>query len=305
VEILRWERNPWGQQVLRGLGWDTLYVAAAVGVIFMMAHALYQWKRPAQINGEEDLARLMQMYEGVPERVVRHPLASRIFHWAMAAAMFALLLTGFLPILGVQFSWVTAHWISGIVLTGLVLFHIAHSTWMGLDTMWISRREIQDACNQVRRLLGKEVPEPGKPGKYPLENKLFHHATALFSLGVIGTGLLMMVRVDTPFWVRNPYLLPDATWGVIYVIHGVSAVAFVTMIMAHIYFAARPEKRWITWSMIRGWISRRHYLQHHDPELWRVEPEGPRARRKVSRPGAGPVSRPRTAGGRKPQSGRT
>lgn len=290
MEILRWERNPWGQQVLAGLGWDMLYVAAAAGLVFVVADALYRWRRPTRINGEEDLARLMaaEAARGVPERVVRHPLASRIFHWAMAATMFALLVTAFLPILGVQFSWVTAHWSAGLVLTGLVLFHIVHSAFMGLRTMWITRRDIQDAYNSVRRLLGKEAPVPGKPGKYPLENKLFHHATSLFGLGVIGTGLLMMVRVDTPFWVRNPYLLPDATWGVIYVIHGASAVAFVTMIMAHIYFAARPEKRWITWSMIRGWISRAHYLAHHDPELWRVVPDG---RRAAGRRSESPVSR--------------
>jgi hypothetical protein len=35
----------------------------------------------------------------------------------MAAAMFTLLFTAFLPKLGVQFNWVTYHWIAGAVLT--------------------------------------------------------------------------------------------------------------------------------------------------------------------------------------------
>ncbi len=35
----------------------------------------------------------------------------------MAAAMFTLLFTAFLPKVGVQFDWVTYHWIAGTVLT--------------------------------------------------------------------------------------------------------------------------------------------------------------------------------------------
>jgi cytochrome b subunit of formate dehydrogenase len=54
----------------------------------------------------------------------------------------------------------------------------------------------------------------------------------------------------------------------VYVIHGLSAVALVTLVIAHVYFAVLPEKRWITWSMIHGWISREKYLEHHDPRRW-------------------------------------
>jgi hypothetical protein len=41
-------------------------------------------------------------------------------------------------------------------------------------------------------------------------------------------------------------------------------------VIAHVYFAVRPEKRWITKSMIVGWITRRQYLEHHDPDRWVV-----------------------------------
>jgi hypothetical protein len=46
-------------------------------------------------------------------------------------------------------------------------------------------------------------------------------------------------------------------------------------VIAHVYFAVRPEKWWITKGMILGWITRRNYLQHHDPERWKVQ--GPKA----------------------------
>ena len=39
-----------------------------------------------------------------PDRIVRHRLPDRIFHWVMAASVLALLATGFLPILGVRFA---------------------------------------------------------------------------------------------------------------------------------------------------------------------------------------------------------
>jgi hypothetical protein len=41
--------------------------------------------------------------------------------------------------------------------------------------------------------------------------------------------------------------------------------------MAHIYFAIRPEKQWITKGMIFGDISRQEFLHHHDPERWIVD----------------------------------
>jgi hypothetical protein len=32
----------------------------------------------------------------------------------------------------------------------------------------------------------------------------------------------------------------------------------------------RPEKWWITKSMMLGWITRRQYLEHHEPSRWPV-----------------------------------
>ena len=51
-------------------------------------------------------------------------------------------------------------------------------------------------------------------------------------------------------------------------------VALVGLVIAHVYFAVRPEKWWITKSMILGWITRRQYLEHHDPDRWDVAERG-------------------------------
>ena len=52
--------------------------------------------------------------------IERHALhGARLFHWVMAASMFVLLFTAFLPIAGVRFAWVQWHWMAGLVLTGV------------------------------------------------------------------------------------------------------------------------------------------------------------------------------------------
>jgi formate dehydrogenase subunit gamma len=81
----------------------------------------------------------------------------------------------------------------------------------------------------------------------------------------------MMTRVRQPLFNRNPYgLFTDPTWGYTYVAHGVAGVALVGLVIAHVYFAIRPEKWWITKGMLFGKITRRDYLQHHDPARWKV-----------------------------------
>jgi cytochrome b subunit of formate dehydrogenase len=80
----------------------------------------------------------------------------------------------------------------------------------------------------------------------------------------------MLLKIDTPLWRRNPYWFSNATWGIIYVVHGFAAMAMVTMVMIHIYFALRPDEWYLTRSMFRGWISRKEYSEHHDAERWKA-----------------------------------
>jgi len=97
----------------------------------------------------------------------------------------------------------------------------------------------------------------------------------LAGLSVIVTGLFMMKRVRTPIFSRNPYLFSDMTWGWMYVLHGLAGVGFVALVTVHIYMAIRPEKFFITKSMIFGWMSREKYLEHHDPSRWPVTEQVP------------------------------
>jgi cytochrome b subunit of formate dehydrogenase len=203
-------------------------------------------------------------------RIVRHALADRLFHWVSAACVLTLLGTAFLPILGVEFGWVTAHWVTGLVLIGAVLFHVVRVlARRKLAAMWVGGADVRDALTIVSATLRHEAVSL-RTGKYSVAQKLIHHAFAAVVLTTSITGGLMLARIDTPWWQRNPYLLPDATWGIVYVLHGLAALLLITMVMMHVYFALRPEKRLFTRAMIRGWITRAEFDEHHDPQRWQV-----------------------------------
>jgi cytochrome b subunit of formate dehydrogenase len=268
--ILEWATDPWGKTVPIHIAWFLIWVSAISGLLFLMVHATYIRyfaKKKAFASSESS-----RLAERIPEHVPRHSLTARMFHWIMAAAMFTLLFTAFLPKVGVQFDWVTYHWIAGTVLTISILFHIIHASFF-LDfwSIWPDRIDMRDARRRILRFVGKAAPPPDKFAKYPLENKLYHGAIIAAGLSSIVTGVFMMFRVRTIFFPRNPYLFSDMTWGLMYVLHGLAGVGLIALIMVHVYFGLRPEKRAITKSMIFGWMSRDFYLEEHDPARWPVE----------------------------------
>jgi formate dehydrogenase subunit gamma len=173
-------------------------------------------------------------------RVHRHTGVDRLFHWLTAAAVLILLATGLLPHVGVRFDWVAIHWITGVALVVLVIFHIVRaSIWQRLRTIWFSMADLR-----ARR-----------PGKYSTAQKLMHHALTLVVLAAIVTGLLMLKKIRTPLLLRDPYFLGADGWGVVYFIHGLAAVCAVTLVMIHVYFALLPENRAYLRAMVTGWTA--------------------------------------------------
>jgi cytochrome b subunit of formate dehydrogenase len=269
VGILEWATSPLGQRVPIHIAWFLIWIALICGLVFLIVHAIYV----RYFAKEKEFAADSQPVKAVelPPRIPRHSLAARLFHWIMAAAMFVLLFTAFLPKVGVQFNWVTYHWIAGAVLTVSILFHIIHATfYLDFWSIWPNRADLEDARKRVQRFLGDSSAFPRKFAKYPLENKLYHGVVMLTGLAVSVTGICMMFRVRTIFFPRNPYLFSDMTWGMMYVLHGLAGVGFITLTIVHVYFAIRPEKLPITASMIVGSMSREFYLKEHDPARWVV-----------------------------------
>ncbi len=274
MDLFQRTSNPWGQEVLVRISWDLFYVALAAGALFCIVHLVL---RPRWLKREAAVAKAPAGFvsgSGAAigagsERVVRHGLTARLFHGVMAIAMIVLLLTGFLPKVGIQFGqWLTLHWIFGVVLIASIVFHMIHATFfLRLRDIWIGPRDVKELFQEFRYMLGGATP-PAKPGKYPVDHKLYHAAVTVAGFAAMITGVLMLFRIDTPILARNPYLYPDSTWGWIYVLHGIGGVLLVALTITHVYFAILPEKRWITRSMIKGWVTRGELVAHHDPARW-------------------------------------
>ena len=270
MDFLEWAISPWGQRVPIHIAWILIWVAAIAGLLFLIVHAT--WLRYFAKGKEFASNASQEVVARIPKRVPRHSLVARLFHWIMAASMLTLLFTAFLPRVGVQFPWVTYHWIAGAVLTVSILFHIVHASfWLDFWSIWPDKTDVQDAWKRVRRFFGMSAPPPRKFAKYPLENKLYHGVIILCGLSVIVTGVFMMSRIRTIFFPRNPYLFGDMTWGLMYVLHGLAGVGLIALVMMHVYMGLRPEKLPITKSMIFGWMDRDFVLKEHDPERWVVE----------------------------------
>ncbi|MCY3929800.1 MAG: cytochrome b/b6 domain-containing protein [Acidobacteria bacterium] len=268
MEIVQRATNPWGQDVLLGIDWSLFWIALIAGGVFLILHLALRrrWigeEKKAAANAPDD--------PGLPQKIQRHSLASRLFHAVMGISMILLLITGFLPKVGLQFAWLEIHWITGLILTASIVFHIIHATFFqSLKNVWVGVKDLGDMIREMRKAVTGGEP-PDKPGKYPAAQKMFHHAATLAGMAAIITGILMMWRIEQPLWAQDDYkFFGDAGWGWVYVLHGVGGVVLVTLTVAHVYFAILPEKRWMTWSMILGWIDRKDYLRHHDPAKWPV-----------------------------------
>ena len=193
-------------------------------------------------------------------KIIRHKLIDRLFHWLLACAILILLFSGLLPAYGFNASLIVIHWIVGLVLAAILLIHIIRSVfWKSLKSIWFSRTDIS--------LIH------AKSGKYSLEQKLMHQFISLLTVAGIITGIIMMIRIDTPFFERDPYWLNAETWGLVYFIHGLVALCFVSAIMLHIYFALRPENRMYLRSIFKGWITEEEYSKKHNADLWPKEKE--------------------------------
>ena len=94
--------NPWGQNILTHVSWTLFWASLFAGVMFLVAHGSYMLlsahrKRPDSGDRQDGSGPA-----DLPTRIERHSLMARLFHWVMAASMFMLLFTAFLPVVGVS-----------------------------------------------------------------------------------------------------------------------------------------------------------------------------------------------------------
>lgn len=252
MDIVKIREDVWGREVLAGVSWDLLWVVLALAATAIVLHLLVMafLQKEARPSAEGP-------------HLARHAGVDRSFHWIMAISVFVLLATGVLPIVGVDFAWLTIHWVAGLILTGAVVFHTVRALfWQSPKSMWMGVRDFQEPFDASI-----------KPGKYSFAQKGMHHAMTVLVLLVIGTGLALFAVMDTPWWDRSN-ALSESALGWMFLLHGVSTLGLIALIALHVYFAVRPEKRFYTRSMISGWISADEHRANHDPGRWHPDQTG-------------------------------
>ncbi|MEX2131666.1 MAG: cytochrome b/b6 domain-containing protein [Pseudohongiellaceae bacterium] len=247
-DIVRYKRDVWGEEVILGVSWDLLWVVAVAILILLAAHAVIM----AVLAN-----RKMDKPTSSGRRVSRHDVFDRAFHWIMAASVFALVITGIAPIIGVRIAWLEIHWISGLILTFVVVAHIIRASfWQDFKSMILMPKDFGEPFDSAK-----------KPGKYSFEQKGMHWAMTVVVLAVIVTGMILFLQLDTPFWDRTNSM-PENQLGLMFLLHGLATLAMIALMATHIYFALRPEKIFYTRSMVTGWISEAELTANHDPAKW-------------------------------------
>ena len=271
MNFLTWGRNPWDQPILTHISWDLLWASLFAGVAFLVAHASYMVfsahrKRHADETDAMEAAHARPA--GVASSGIRWRRACFTGSWRPRCSRCCS--RRFCRSRASGFAWVTWHWTAGLVLTASILFHIIHATvWLDFWSIWVGPRDLPELKAEVLREFGHDVPGP-RPGKYPLGNRLYHLAIVVAGARrggerALHDGARADALPDTkPVHLQGQHVGPRVRLAR----HWRSAL--VGLVIAHVYFAVRPEKWWITKSMILGWITRRQYLEHHDPDRWAI-----------------------------------
>lgn len=250
MEIVRYKRDVWGEEVILGVAWDLLWVVAVAAFLLLAGHAIFVAllaKKRARPSPEG-------------KRIHRHDAIDRAFHWIMAGSVLVLIATGIAPIIGWRISWLDIHWIAGLVLTFVIIFHIIRATfWQDFKSMLIGPGDFAEPFDENR-----------KPGKYSFEQKGMHWAMTVLVLLVIVTGIILFMHINTPFWDR-PYVDNEARLGLMFLLHGLATLGLIAFTAIHIYFALRPEKLFYTRSMVKGWISEDEMNDYHDKNRWKTD----------------------------------
>lgn len=250
MEIVRYKRDVWGEEVILGVAWDLLWVVAVAAFLLLAGHAIFMAllaKKRARPSAEG-------------KRIHRHDAIDRAFHWIMAGSVLVLIATGIAPIIGWRISWLNIHWIAGLVLTFVVIFHIIRAIfWQDFKSMLLGPGDFAEPFDENR-----------KPGKYSFEQKGMHWAMTVLVLLVIVTGVILFMHINTPFWDR-PYVDDEARLGLMFLLHGLATLGLIAFTAIHIYFALRPEKLFYTRSMVKGWISEDEMNDYHDKNRWKTD----------------------------------
>ena len=200
MDFLTWGRNPWGQQVLTHISWDLLWASLLAGVMFLVAHASYMVLSAHRKRSASETAALEAAHKDLPEQIERHTFMARAFHWFMAASMFVLLFTAFLPIAGFRFPWVTWHWMAGLALTASIIYLVA-TFWLDFWSIWVGPKDILEFKSELMLPSSAERCRAGRATR--LGNKLYHLAIVVVGFAAVSPASDDAAHPDAAFHARS------------------------------------------------------------------------------------------------------
>jgi formate dehydrogenase subunit gamma len=194
----------------------------------------------------------------VGDQIVRHRLASRLIHWAVALTFAVTLLTG-LPIWTPIFGW-TAHLVGGLNVcrwlhpwAGLAFFATSALMFVHwLKDMILQPNERDWLGPRLFAYMRHETGDDSEVGKYNGGQKLFFFAVSLGALGLLVSGLVL--------WF--PAAFPRLGWMLGILLHEVTFILFTVAIVLHIYLGTAAEPGTFR-SMVRGTVTRAWARLHH------------------------------------------
>ena len=189
--------------------------------------------------------------------IVRHRLASRVIHWAVAFFFLVCLLSG-LPIWTPVFGWM-AGLLGGLSVCRVLhpwagLLYFAASLGMFLNWQREMRLEPKDRewlGPKALRYMSLQEQDPDV-GKYNGGQKLFFFAVSLAALGLLLSGVAL--------WWSASLTQPIRVAGIL--LHDVTFILFAAAIVLHIYLGTAAEPGTFR-SMTRGTVSAAWARWHH------------------------------------------
>jgi formate dehydrogenase subunit gamma len=194
-----------------------------------------------------------------PGEIVRHPVYTRVLHWAVAIFFVAALLSGFAIYTPWLFRWLTPlfgggamtrllhPWFSlAFVLCFILQFFnwLRPMTWTASDTRWM--RNIQSYVTNADEV------EPEDVGFFNGGQKLYFWVIVICALVFLITGL--------PMWF--PALFGRVVVTISYVLHDIAALLMLGGFIVHIYEGTISQPGTFH-SMTRGTVARPWARTHH------------------------------------------
>jgi formate dehydrogenase subunit gamma len=191
-------------------------------------------------------------------QIVRHSLASRLIHWAVALTFAVTLLTG-LPVWTPIFGWM-AHLFGGLQVcrwlhpwAGLAFFATSALMFFHwLKDMILQPNERDWLGPKLFTYMRHETTDDSEIGKYNGGQKLFFFAVSLGALGLLVSGVIL--------WF--PTVFPRLAWMLGILLHEITFILFTVAIVFHIYLGTAAEPGTFR-SMTRGTVTKAWARLHH------------------------------------------